>query len=87
MNTETNPTAASASTLDADAIRVIRRALLIGLTCYGEIEECSNAQGIYEMGGKKLPDGVKVLHPTGTCDVPSTFADALTFLMLLEPCE
>ena len=64
--------------IGTDALRAIRDALLIGLTCYGEIEERSNAQELAELGGDACPEGMRILHPTGTCDVVSTFAAALS---------
>lgn len=70
----------SLASFDADALRTIRKALLIGLTCYGEIEERSNAQELAEIGGESCPEGLRILHPTGTCDVVSTFAAALSYV-------
>ena len=83
MNTNTQATP-SHFPLDAEACAAIRKALLIGLTCYGEIEERLSAQGIHEMGGETLPADVKVVHPTGCCTVPSTFAEALSYVSILE---
>lgn len=67
-------------TLDADALRTIHKALLIGLTCYGEIEERSNAQEVADVVGKPCTEGARILHPTGTADVVSTFASALCYV-------
>lgn len=76
MNASTTPQ----HHIDAEALRAIRRALLIGLTCYGEIEERINAQEIYEVGGDKVPEFLRIIHPTGTSDVTSMFATALSYL-------
>jgi hypothetical protein len=70
----------SSVTLNDDQAAIIRRALRIGLTCYGEIEQRRNAMALYETIGKKLPEDLRVLHPTGTADVVSDFAAALSYL-------
>jgi len=66
--------------LNNDQATIIRRALRIGLTCFGEIEQRRNAIALYEVTGKKLPDDLRVLHPTGTSNVVSDFAAALSYL-------
>lgn len=66
--------------LEEGQAAIVRRALRIGLTCYGEIEQRRNALAEYEMVNKRLPDRLRVLHPTGTCDVVSDFAAALSYL-------
>ena len=70
----------TAVTLNEDQAAVVRRVLRIGLTCYGEIEQRRNAMALYETFGEKLPDDLRVLHPTGTSDVVSDFAAALCYL-------
>jgi hypothetical protein len=67
-------------TLNKDQAAAIRKALRIGLTCYGEIEQRRNAIALYEASGEKFPHHLHVLHPTGTCDVVSDFAAALCYL-------
>jgi len=67
-------------TLDEDQAAIVRKALRIGLTCYGEIEQRRNAMALYETTSEKLPADLRVLHPTGTSDVVSDFAAALSFL-------
>ena len=59
---------------------LIRKALRIGLTCYGEIEQRRNAMALHEATSEKLPADLRVLHPTGTSDVISDFAAALSYL-------
>ena len=66
--------------LDEDQAAIVRKALRIGLTCYGEIELRRNAMARHEVCGEKLPEDLRVLHPTGTCDVVSDFAAALSYL-------
>ncbi len=70
----------TAVTLNESQAALVRRALRIGLTCYGEIEQRRNAMALYETAGKKLPEDLRVLHPTGTSDVVSDFAAALSYL-------
>lgn len=67
-------------TLDADEVKAIRRALLIGLTSYGEIERLCNQAGIQELCGTPLPEEARPLHPTGSADTVGVFADALVYL-------
>lgn len=67
-------------TLDAEEIRAIRKALLIGLDSFGEIERLSNRQGIAELAGNPTPEGSKVIHPTGSSETIGDFAMALRYL-------
>ena len=67
-------------TLNEDQAATIRKALRIGLTCYGEIEQRRNAMALYEVSAEKLPNHLRILHPTGTSDVVSDFAAALSYL-------
>ena len=67
----------AALTLDAQQVKDIRRALLIGLTCFGQVEEVSNFWDVRAICGETAPEGAVPLHPTGSPDVPSIFADAL----------
>jgi len=66
--------------LDEDQATLVRKALRIGLTCYGEIERSRNCVAMYEISRGKVPDDLRVLHPTGSCDVVSDFAAALCYL-------
>jgi len=66
--------------LNENQAATIRKALRIGLTCYGEIEQRRNAMALHEASGKKLPSSLRILHPTGTSDVVSDFAAALSYL-------
>lgn len=67
------------TTLSAAQLAAIRKALMIGLMCYGELEEKINAAELAEISGTPWPEGAKPLHPTGSADVASTFADALAY--------
>lgn len=67
-------------TLSAENAEWIREALLIGLTCLGDVEKRCNAWELAESLGVKWPDGAKPMHPTGTADCVSKFATALTIL-------
>lgn len=66
--------------LGEEELACIRKALLIGLTCYGEIEEKINRCELLEEVGNPLPGQLMPLHPTGTADVVSTFATALSYV-------
>jgi hypothetical protein len=67
-------------TLSAEDVEEIREALLIGLTCLGDVEERCNALDLAESLGVKWPVGAKPMHPTGTANCVSKFATALTLL-------
>ncbi|MCB2262725.1 MAG: hypothetical protein LGR52_07285 [Candidatus Thiosymbion ectosymbiont of Robbea hypermnestra] len=70
----------STRTLNEETIVRIRDAWLIGRTAFGEIERLSAAQEIRAMRGKQITGQRRVIHPTGTSDVVSRFADALRAL-------
>lgn len=70
--------------LDSDQVKRIRRALLVGLASYGEIERLSNGQEIQKACGIETPEELRVIHPTGAADTVSDFATALCFLDQLE---
>lgn len=63
--------------LEGEALDRVRRAVLIGLASYGEIERLSNAQQIREACSREVPEDLRVLHPTGAADTTSDFAAAL----------
>lgn len=65
-------------------IVAIRRALLVGLASYGEIERLTDvAELLDELG--QLPKGLMPIHPTGSANTVSEIADALRLLDSLEP--
>lgn len=66
--------------LSRENIAWIREAILIGLTCYGELEKVINAKEMQESLGIEWPSYLDVRHPTGDCDVVSKFATALTVI-------
>ena len=43
-------------TLAADQVKAIRKAMLIGLASYGEIERLCNQAGLQESFGRPLPE-------------------------------
>lgn len=63
-------------TLDAEDVRAIRKALLIGLDSYGEIERLSNQADCCA----EIPAEWKPIHPTGASDTIGDFATALRYL-------
>ncbi len=67
-------------------IRIIRRALLIGLDSYGEIERIDNAFGIQKLAGNDVADDLKPRHPTAgdPGEAIGEFAQALRLLELME---
>jgi hypothetical protein len=69
-----------AITLDREAVAAIRRALLIGLSSFGEIERIDNQCGLIKIGGDNVPEGLTPIHPTGSCDTIGEFAAALRYL-------
>lgn len=60
----------STRTFNQETITNIREALLIGLAAFGEIERLYNAQTVHK-------EDLRVIHPTGTSDTVSRFAEAL----------
>jgi len=70
----------STRTFNEEIIVRIRDALLIGLTAFGEIERLSDAQELRTRRGRSVKMALQAIHPTGTSDVVSRFADALRTL-------
>ncbi|MCL4723529.1 MAG: hypothetical protein KJZ90_04585 [Rhodocyclaceae bacterium] len=71
--------------VDLDACRAIRRALIIGLSSFGEIERLDNAYSIHTgIAGERIPDDLRPLHPTGAPDTAAQFAEALAAVDLIE---
>jgi len=64
--------------LVCEMMEKIRDVLLIGLTSYGEIERLADAQEKEKVCGNEIPDGLRVIHPTGSADTVSDFAEALS---------
>jgi hypothetical protein len=62
-------------TLDAEEVRAIRKAMLIGLDSYGEIERLSNQADCND-----IPEEWKPIHPTGSSETIGQFATALRYL-------
>lgn len=72
------------STIDLDALRSIRKALIVGLASFGEIERLQNAFEIQAVRGEEIPEDMHPIHPTGNCDTVGEFANALAFVDILE---
>lgn len=66
--------------LDAEQVKAIRSALIIGLSSFGEIERLCNQADIHESYETPLPEGLKPIHPTGCTDTAGVFANALAYL-------
>jgi hypothetical protein len=77
METET---VAQAVSLDHYQVQEIRRALLIGLASFGEIERLENEQNLAKFLGSPWPESACPTHPTGSADTVSVFAEALRFI-------
>lgn len=62
--------------------QMVRRALVIGLACWSEVERVRTAidAGVRHEG-LKLPDDICPLHPTGDDSVTGSFADALQVML------
>lgn len=69
---------ANTITLDQHDISGIRHALLIGLESFGEVERLDDQQGLFSW--VKLPEQLRVIHPTGAPDTIGVFANALRIL-------
>ena len=82
--TQTNSHNGMDRQLHQDKIRRIRSALVIGLTAYGEIERLCSAAEIARIGKKQIPDGLVPIHPSGEAGTVGDFADAFSFLQMLE---
>lgn len=63
-----------------DKVAKIRRAVLIGLSAFGELERLLDSARAYTMGGRTLPDGLQPMGVTGDSGEVSNFAEALRFL-------
>lgn len=71
--------------IDLETCRAIRKALIIGLSSFGEIERLDNAYSIHtETAGEAIPDDLHPMHPTGAADTVGHFATALAYVDLLE---
>lgn len=67
-------------TLDAEAIKAIRYALIVGLDSFGEIERVRNYAGFMGKHKDPLPDDAIPAHPTGSDETIGAFACALAYL-------
>ena len=62
--------------LDLDSAALVARMLVVGLSCYGELERLRNEFGILSLSGP-LPRSLAPIDPTGDPTTISNFADAL----------
>ena len=72
------------SPIGMEGIRAIRRALLIGLDSFGEVERVASEFHGYEKMGMTPADGLLPIHPTGSPCTIGEFAAALRELEGLE---
>lgn len=66
--------------LDDDDVKAIRRALIIGLDSYGEIERVLGYINATKAIGQGLPKDAIPLHPTGSDETIGAFSHALACL-------
>lgn len=71
-------------TLQPEQAEDIREALLIGLSMYGDLLERENAVEILRRSNEEVPESLIPLHPTGTCDVATTYSNALRAILDAE---
>lgn len=63
--------------LNEEEVTMVRRALLVGLESYGEIQRLQNAVELCKMAGESVPKQMKPFDPTGSADTICDFAEAL----------
>ena len=71
----------------AEDVKTIRRALLIGLECFGEVERIIDRHTTLSMLFEKPDPKLLPMHPTGAPDTIGDFAAALRTLETWEPQE
>lgn len=67
-------------TLEEDAVAIIRRALLVGLSAYGELERLRDAAEIARMTRLEIPEGMEPIGVSIQADEVSNFAEAIRYL-------
>lgn len=71
--------------IDLETCRAIRKALIIGLSSFGEIERLDNAYAMHTgIAGEEIPDDLRPMHPTGAADTVGHFAEALAAVDWIE---
>lgn len=63
-----------------DAMETIGQMLLIGLQSFGELLRLENSVATHKICGRGVPQDLVPLHPTGSAETVSEFADALRYL-------
>lgn len=69
-----------ALTLEADAVAVIRKMLLVGLASYGELMRLENAAEVQKLAGNAVDQSLIPDDITGSADTVGDFANALRLL-------
>lgn len=71
--------------IDLETCRAIRKALIIGLSSFGEIERLDNAYAMHTgIAGEAIHDDLRPMHPTGAADTVGHFAEALAAVDWIE---
>lgn len=63
--------------LNDEEVTMVRRALLIGLGSYGEIQRLRNAVELCKMAGESVPREMHPIDPTGSAHTICEFSEAL----------
>ncbi len=70
--------------IDLESCRAIRKALLVGLHSFGEIERLDDTWQRHEISNKELSRELRPIHPTGNAETVGYFADALSAIDWIE---
>lgn len=70
--------------IDLETCLAIRKALIIGLSSFGEIERLDDTWQRHEISNKKLSRELRPIHPTGAADTVGHFAEALAAVDWIE---
>lgn len=73
--------------LPSDVVKLIRSALLIGMSAYGECDKVRNAFDYHKMADESPPEDLYPLHPTGLSTDVAVFTEALRFLDIYDSGE
>jgi len=64
-------------TLEQEARESVLRALLIGLSAFGELEKLRNVWEMQRIGNRDLPDDLRPIDVSGSADEVANFAEAI----------
>lgn len=70
--------------INAEAIPIIRKALVIGLASFGELNRLEDEFEKLELAGYSIPNGIKIEGVSGDSESISAFAAALHLLEYLD---